>query len=859
MGQELPGEGPAWEALQGEDKRRPPVMATILFGIFCSFIYQVVPEAVTSELSVEIPENYAGNFPLYLKKLKLPPVHSDSPAIIQVAGEDVAEGLFGVESDSGFLFVTRPLDREEQAQYNLQVTITAEDGSLLWGPQPLIVHVKDVNDQVPQFTKADYTGTLSQGTHAGIPFLYLSATDGDEPGTANSDLRYHILSQTPAQPSPDMFQLEVRTGALTLSEKGSSELDPTIVSHYQLLVQVKDLGDQTSGHRTMATVNVVVVENTWFSPDSIHLAENTQDLCPNSFTHVHWSGGDVQYHLESQPPGPFEVNEEGNICVTRELDREIQEKYQITVWARNMEGMVYSDPLVLTVFVTDENDNPPNCPLADSPSEVLELSSSGTEVTRLQATDADDPNSPNAHVVYKLLSQEPPGPEGSSFSVDLHTGAVTVQDTPLKAGELYKLLVLAADLAGEEGGLSSTCEVSIKVMDVNDHAPVFSASQYGPVSLSEDTVPGTRVATVTATDADLDPAYTLIDFSIVEGDPNGTFVLDSDQRSGHADVRLQKKLDYASTPSYELVIMAKNLAELMGTGTGPPATTTVTVLVEEPMHPPLLSQESYEVTVPASTPPGTILLTITPEDPQSPPLRFSMMNNSKGWLSIEEHSGEVRIASKLGTGQPKEIYTVQVVAEIIDHPSLTTTAALVLHIEGDLPSPAQKSPSIPVSVSSRLQILCTPQKVPQGVVISGLQQEGEHAANADSYSFTLGKDPTVQREWRLRALNGTHAYLTMALSWLEPQEYFVPVFLTHSSQTQQLQIRVVVCLCNSERRCLIKVGRMKGMPTLLSAVGIMVGTLVAIGFFLILIFSHLALARKNVEQPPESIPLKASV
>ncbi|XP_044539360.1 cadherin-16-like [Gracilinanus agilis] len=205
-----------------------------------------------------------------------------------------------------------------------------------------------------------------------------------------------------------------------------------------------------------------------------------------------------------------------------------------------MEGMAYSDPLVLTVFVTDENDNPPNCPLTDSPSEVLELSSSGTEVTRLQATDADDPNSPNAHVVYKLLSQEPPGPEGSSFSVDLHTGAVMVQDTPLRAGELYKLLVLAADLAGEEGGLSSTCEVSIKVMDVNDHAPVFSASQYGPVSLPEDTVPGTRVATVTATDADLDPAYTLIDFSIVEGDPNGTFVLDSDQRSGHADVRLQK-------------------------------------------------------------------------------------------------------------------------------------------------------------------------------------------------------------------------------------------------------------------------------------------------------------------------------
>ncbi|XP_043843747.1 cadherin-16 [Dromiciops gliroides] len=834
-------------------------MAAIWLSIFCSFICQVIPEAVNGELSVEVPENYAGNFPLYLKKLELPPVHSEGPAVVHVAGDEVAEGLFGVESDSGFLFVTRPLDREEQAQYTLQVTITAEDGSLLWGPQPLIVHVKDVNDHVPQFTKAEYTATLSQGTHTGIPFLYLSATDGDEPGTANSDLRYRILSQTPAQPSPDMFQLEARTGGLALSVKGSSGLDPTIVSHYQLLVQVKDLGDETSGHRTMATVNIVVVENTWLAHGSIHLAENLQNLCPNSFTHVHWSGDGVEYHLESQPPGPFNVNKEGSICMTRELDREMQDKYLLSVWPRNVKGLAYSDPLMLTVLVTDENDNPPKCPLADSPSEVLELSPSGTEVTRLQATDADDPKSPNAHVVYKLLSQEPPGPEAPSFTVDHDTGAVTVQNNPLRAGELYKLLVLAADLAGGEGGLSSTCEVTIKVRDVNDHAPVFTASQYGPVSLLEDTVPGTRVATVAVTDADLDPEYTLTDFSIVEGDPNGTFVLDSYPQSGHADLRLQKKLDYTSAPSYELVIMAKNLAELVGSEVGPPVTATVTVLVEEPMWPPVLSQESYEVTIPDSIPPGTILLTIEPEDPQSPPLRFSMTNDLEGWLSIEEYSGEVRTASKLGRGQPKETYTVQVVAEIMDHPGLTTTAGLVLHIVRDLPPPAPKSPSLPVPITSPLQILCTPQEGPQGVVISGLQQQGERAADHDPYSFTLSEDPTVQREWRLQALNGTHAYLTMALSWLEPQEYFIPVFLTHSAQTQQLRIRVIVCLCNSERTCLLKVGRMKGMPTKLSAVGIMVGTLVAIGFILILIFTHLALARKNVEQPQDSIPLKASI
>jgi hypothetical protein len=40
---------------------------------------------------------------------------------------------------------------------------------------------------------------------------------------------------------------------------------------------------------------------------------------------------------------------------------------------------------------------------------------------------------------------------------------------------------------------------------------------------------------------------------------------------------------------------------------------------------------------------------------------------------------------------------------------------------------------------------------------------------------------------------------------------------------------VIVCRCNVEGECLRKVGHLKGMPTKLSAVGVLVGTLAAIG------------------------------
>lgn len=50
---------------------------------------------------------------------------------------------------------------------SLQVTLETEDGRVLWGPQPVLVHVKDENDQVPHFSQAIYTAQLSRGTRPG--------------------------------------------------------------------------------------------------------------------------------------------------------------------------------------------------------------------------------------------------------------------------------------------------------------------------------------------------------------------------------------------------------------------------------------------------------------------------------------------------------------------------------------------------------------------------------------------------------------------------------------------------------------------------------------------------------------------
>lgn len=50
---------------------------------------------------------------------------------------------------------------------SLQVSLETEEGRVLWGPQLVLVHVKDENDQVPHFSQAIYRVHLSQGTRPG--------------------------------------------------------------------------------------------------------------------------------------------------------------------------------------------------------------------------------------------------------------------------------------------------------------------------------------------------------------------------------------------------------------------------------------------------------------------------------------------------------------------------------------------------------------------------------------------------------------------------------------------------------------------------------------------------------------------
>ncbi|XP_075694454.1 cadherin-16 isoform X2 [Rhinoderma darwinii] len=674
--------------------------------------------------TIQVPENYRGTFPWYLTKVEL---EADGRYNAELAGND--EGIFELDPESGFLCALKPFDRENKESYI--VTVTGEHRTVI-----VYIKVTDDNDNMPILDQSTLHGIVNRGSRAGVAFLHVQATDADDPDSENADLRYVILDS-----DQNLFQIDPRSGAMSLTEEGVTYLSQAEESHFKLAVQVKDMGDDPKGYVASGSLEIHIAEDTWVRPIPVSIPENRKGNYPQIISKVLWNSTEVRYRLSGNFAGDlFTVDESGNLHVTEELDWERQSQYQIQVSALNVDDVLYSDPLEITVTVMDENDNGPVFSRGTYHVEITEATAKGSLLIELKAEDADDPASSNAQIRYKIVSQEPQLLRDDVFHIGESTGRITLLDDGLKAAtaKRYTLEVLAADLGGAERGLSTSCTVIIDVVDLNNNPPVFMKNQFPPFVVSEDTEVGGVVTTLTATDEDEDIENKLTDFSIVSGNEDQSFGLTADEERSTVSIVLVQDLDFEQVNEYTLVIEARNKAELSGAEYGQSSTATILISVGNVNESPVFTVSHYEVQVPENSQIGSIILTVEASDPDvsdQTSLRYGIINDSRKWFSIQEDSGEIKLLHSLDREQFGDTYHMQIIA----------------------------------------------------------------------------------------------------------------------------RDRVTVCRCNTRGHCKIDVDRMEGMPTVSSALGIILGTLGAIGLILIIIFCHLALShpiKKN--ETPDTIPLQTT-
>ncbi|XP_077787851.1 cadherin-8 isoform X2 [Podarcis muralis] len=359
----------------------------------------------------------------------------------------------------------------------------------------------------------------------------------------------------------------------------------------------------------------------------------------------------IKYILSGDGAGTiFVINDKtGDIHAMKRLDREEKAEYTLTAQAVDRDtNKPLEPPSEFIIKVQDINDNPPE--FVDGPyhATVPEMSIVGTYVTKVTATDADDPVYGNsAKLVYSILEGQP------YFSVEPHTAIIktALSNMDREAKEEYTVVIQAKDMGGHMGGLSGTTTVTITLTDVNDNPPKFAQSLYH-FSVLEDISIGEPIGRVKANDLDIGE-NAKSSYDVIEGDGVDIFEITSDSQTQEGIIRLRKPLDFETKRSYTLKVEASNVhIDPRFISVGPfKDTATVKIVIEDADEPPIFSSPTYLLEVHENAAINSVIGQVTAHDPDvsSSSIRFSIDRNTdlERQFNINTQDGRITLATPL--------------------------------------------------------------------------------------------------------------------------------------------------------------------------------------------------------------------
>ncbi|XP_028348792.1 protocadherin gamma-A7-like [Physeter macrocephalus] len=248
----------------------------------------------------------------------------------------------------------------------------------------------------------------------------------------------------------------------------------------------------------------------------------------------------------------------------------------------------------IEVEIMDVNDNAPKFLTEEMNVKIMENTAPGVRFPLNEARDPDvGTNSlqsyhlnPNRH--FSLVVQT--GEDGTKYPE-------LVLERVLDREEVtaHHLLLTASD--GGDPPRSGTARVQVTVVDVNDHAPVFSLPQY-QVTVPENVPVGTRLLTVNAIDLD-EGVNGEVTYSFRKITPKILQIFQLNSHTG--ELSTLDGLDYEESGYYEMEVQAQD-----GPGSMTRAKVLITIL-DVNDNAPEMTVTSVSSSVPENTPPGTVI------------------------------------------------------------------------------------------------------------------------------------------------------------------------------------------------------------------------------------------------------------
>ncbi|XP_051030059.1 protocadherin-7 isoform X5 [Phodopus roborovskii] len=555
---------------------------------------------------------------------------------------------------------------------------------------------------------------------------------GTGPGGRSSVFELQVADTPDGEKQP---QLIVK-GALDREQRDS----------YELTLRVRDGGDPPRSSQAILRVLITDVnDNSPRFEKSVYEADLAENSAPGTPI-LQLRAADLDVGVNGQIEYVFGAATEsvrrllrldetsGWLSVLHRIDREEVNQLRFTVMARDRGQPPKTDKATVVLNIKDENDNVPSIeirkigriPLKDGVANVAEDVLVDTPIALVQVSDRDQGE--NGVVTCTVVGDVPfqlkpaSDTEGDQNKKKyfLHTSAPLDYETTRE----FNVVIVAVDSGSPS--LSSNNSLVVKVGDTNDNPPVFGQSVV-EVYFPENNVPGQRVATVLATDADsgknAEIAYSL-DSSVM-----GTFAIDPDS----GDILVNTVLDREQTDRYEFKVNAKDkgIPVLQG------STTVIVQVADKNDNDPKFMQDVFTFYVKENLQPNSPVGMVTVMDADKG-------RNAEMSLYIEENSNIFSIENDTGTiystmsfdREHQTTYTFRVKAVDGGDPPRSATATVSLFVMDE--NDNAPTVTLPRNIS---YTLLPPSSNVRTVVATVLATDSDDGINADLNYSIVGGNP----------------------------------------------------------------------------------------------------------------------
>ncbi|XP_041078514.1 protocadherin gamma-A11-like isoform X4 [Polyodon spathula] len=361
--------------------------------------------------------------------------------------------------------------------------------------------------------------------------------------------------------------------------------------------------------------------------------------------------------------------DKGILVVRQRIDRE-QLCGQISPCTLSFE-IVLENPFELhrvTVEIRDVNDNKP----VFSQNEIrLEISESAVPGARFLLESAVDPDvgintlqsytlNPTDHFILTARSAS-----------NKHVEMVLQSSLDREKQDDIVLILTAVD--GGNPQRSGTVKIHIVVLDANDNAPVFSQPVY-KTSVLENSLRGTLVVTVNATDADKG-SYGHVTYSFIHITDTVGEMFELDPHNG--EIKVAGQIDFEKDKIYEINIQAKDDGGLTD------SSSVIIDVIDVNDNAPVIKLKSFSSPMPEDSLPGTVVALINVQDTDSGKngqIHCSVNRNIPFKIKSSLTNYYTLVTDNILDRETVSVYNITITATDEGYPSLSSNHTITLRI-----------------------------------------------------------------------------------------------------------------------------------------------------------------------------------